>query len=100
MRVFSDVSFISAARVIPSASAVLKEEGCIVVLLKPQFEARRQEVGKGGVIKDPKVHARVLGRFIVWAVDHGFRVKDLTPSPITGDSGNREFFVLLTPVPE
>ena len=92
-----DVSFISAAKVIPNTAAVVKEGGCVVVLLKPQFEAKRQEVSKGGVIKDPQMHAQVLGRFVVWAVDHGFRLKDLIPSPITGDSGNREFFVLLTP---
>jgi 23S rRNA (cytidine1920-2'-O)/16S rRNA (cytidine1409-2'-O)-methyltransferase len=92
-----DVSFISATRVIPSATAVLEKGGHLLVLVKPQFEARRPEVGKGGVVKDPLVHARVLARFIIWAVDHGHRFLGLTPSPIVGASGNREFFVLLKP---
>ncbi|MEW6033862.1 MAG: TlyA family RNA methyltransferase [Chloroflexota bacterium] len=94
-----DVSFISATRVIPSAASVLKPGSPVVVLLKPQFEARREEVGKGGIIKDPQLHARVLGRFIVWAVDHRFRLRGLVPSPIAGASGNQEFLVLLTTPP-
>jgi len=65
------------------------------LLIKPQFEARREEVGKGGVIKQPIVHARVLGRFIAWITEHGFRLNGLVASPIPGTSGNREFFVLL-----
>ncbi len=52
-------------------------------------------MGKGGVIKQPVVHARVLGRFITWMVEHGFRLGGLVASPITGASGNREFFILL-----
>jgi 23S rRNA (cytidine1920-2'-O)/16S rRNA (cytidine1409-2'-O)-methyltransferase len=92
-----DVSFISLTRVLPSVAVHLREGGAIVALVKPQFEARRDEVGRGGVIRDPKVHARVLGRVIVWAVNNGFRLKDLVPSPITGEQGNREFFILISP---
>ena len=90
-----DVSFISVEKVIPPVARLLKEGGYLVVLIKPQFEARREEVGKGGVIKGPSVHALVLGRFIAWAVGQGFRLVGLIPSPILGASGNREFFVLL-----
>ena len=90
-----DVSFISITKVIPSVASHVKDGGAIIVLVKPQFEARREEVGKGGVIKDPAVHARVLGRVIVWVVNQGFRLRDLIPSPILGDAGNREFFLLL-----
>jgi len=90
-----DVSFISVTKVIPSLSKRLKDKACLVVLIKPQFEARRSEVGKGGVIKEPLVHAAVLGRFINWLVGHGFRLKGLVASPITGPSGNKEFFVLI-----
>jgi 23S rRNA (cytidine1920-2'-O)/16S rRNA (cytidine1409-2'-O)-methyltransferase len=65
------------------------------VLIKPQTEARRGEGGKGGIVKQPIVHARVLGRFIRWIVEHGFRLGGLVASPILGASGNREFFLLL-----
>ena len=90
-----DVSFISLTLVIPSVLQHLREGCYVAALVKPQFEARREEVGRGGVIKDPAVHARVLGHCIAWAVDQGLRVRDLCASPILGDAGNREFFLLL-----
>jgi len=90
-----DLSFISVEKVIPSVAKLLKNNGYLLVLFKPQFEARRGEVGKGGVIKQPVVHARVLGRFITWITEHGFRLGGLVTSPILGASGNKEFFVLL-----
>ena len=90
-----DLSFISATKVIPSVAQILKEDGYLVVLVKPQFESRKGEVGKGGIIKDPQLHAAILGRFIVWVVDNGFRLKGLIVSPILGTEGNKEFFVLL-----
>jgi 23S rRNA (cytidine1920-2'-O)/16S rRNA (cytidine1409-2'-O)-methyltransferase len=89
-----DVSFISLQKVVPSVSRLLKADGTLVVLVKPQFEARRNEVQKG-VIKEPAMHAKVLGRFIAWLTENGFRLKDLVSSPILGASGNREFFVLI-----
>lgn len=90
-----DLSFISVIKVISSAVALLKADGDLLVLVKPQFEAKRGEVGKGGIIKDPQIHARVLGRFLKWAVGQRLRLKGLTASPILGSSGNREFFVRL-----
>jgi 23S rRNA (cytidine1920-2'-O)/16S rRNA (cytidine1409-2'-O)-methyltransferase len=90
-----DLSFISVEKVIPSVARLLKNDGYLLVLIKPQFEARRGEVGKGGVIKQPIVHARILGRFITWAIEYRFRLGGLVASPIPGASGNREFFVLL-----
>jgi len=90
-----DLSFISVEKVIPSVAKLLKNNGYLIVLFKPQFEARRDEVGKGGVIKQPIVHARVLGRFITWLTERGFRLGGLVTSPILGASGNKEFFVLL-----
>jgi len=90
-----DLSFISVEKVIPSVAKLLKNNGYLLVLFKPQFEARRGEVGKGGVIKQPVVHARVLGRFITWITEHSFRLGGLVTSPILGASGNKEFFVLL-----
>jgi len=90
-----DVSFISVEKVIPSVARLVKTDGNLLVLIKPQFEARRGEVGKGGIIKKPELHARVLGRFIAWAIKNKFRLGGLVASPILGASGNREFFVLL-----
>ncbi len=91
-----DLSFISVEKVIPVISGLLKDNAVMLVLLKPQFEARKWEVGKGGVIRRPEVQARVIGRFIRWVVCKGFRLKGLAASPIAGASGNREFFILLS----
>ena len=90
-----DVSFISVEKIIPSVAQVLKPGGYLVVLIKPQFEAKREEVGKGGVIKQPSLHALVMGRFIAWVVRQGFRLSGLVASPVLGASGNREFLILL-----
>ena len=91
-----DVSFISVTRVLPPATEHLVLGGAVVALVKPQFEAERGEVGRGGVIRKAAIHARVLGRVVLWAIAHRYRLRGLTPSPILGDAGNREFFVLLT----
>ena len=90
-----DVSFISLRLVIPTVVEHLRQGCYLVVLVKPQFEARKGEVGKGGVIRDASLHAAILGRTIVWAVNEGLRVRNLCPSPILGGAGNREFFLLL-----
>ena len=92
-----DLSFISLTQVIPNVIDHLAQPGYIIVLFKPQFEARRQEVGKGGIIKDPQVHALVLGRFIIWATNHDLRLRGLVASPILGAEGNKEFLIFLTP---
>ena len=90
-----DVSFISLTRVLPSVMEHLQPGRPVIALVKPQFEALRREVGKGGVVRDPAIHAAVLARLIAWVVEHGIRLRGLTPSPILGDAGNREFFLLL-----
>ena len=90
-----DVAFISATKVIPNAIDHMAPGGSMVVLVKPQFEALRQEVGRGGIISDPAVHARVLARFVFWVSESGLRLRGLVPSPIFGDKGNREFLILL-----
>lgn len=92
-----DVSFISVTKVIPNIIGHLREPGYIIVLLKPQFEAERKEIGKGGIIKNPQTHARVLGQFIVWATNNDLRLGGLITSPISGAEGNKEFLLLLTP---
>ena len=95
-----DVSFIGLEKVLPSVVRLLKPGGRIVALVKPQFQARRREVGKGGVVKDPLVHAAVLGRMVAWAASHELRFGGLTMSPLRGPAGNKEFFVLWTPPSE
>lgn len=90
-----DVSFISVEKVVPTVARLVKNGGHLIVLVKPQFEAGKKQVGKGGVVKDPLVHATILGRFICWAVDHNFRLGGLVASPILGAEGNKEFLVLL-----
>lgn len=90
-----DVSFISVTKVIPAVVTALEPGSHLIVLVKPQFEAGRGQVGKGGVVKDPRVHAAVLSSVIRWAVDNRLRIQGLTPSPLLGDAGNREFLLLL-----
>jgi 23S rRNA (cytidine1920-2'-O)/16S rRNA (cytidine1409-2'-O)-methyltransferase len=90
-----DLSFISLKKVIPTVSGLIKSGGRLICLIKPQFEAGRTQVEKGGLVKAPGVHAEVLGDFISWAIEGGLRLCGLTPSPILGAEGNREFFVLL-----
>ncbi len=95
-----DVSFISLRLVIPGVLTHLRGGRCLVALVKPQFEADKGEVGRGGVIKDPLVHTRILGNVINWAASHGLRVCHLCASPIQGDAGNQEFFLLLEKPPD
>jgi len=89
-----DVSFIGLEKVVPHVVRLLRRGGRIVALVKPQFQAKRSEVGKGGVVRDPQVHAKVLGRVVAWAAGEGLRFGGLTASPLLGPAGNKEFFVL------
>jgi 23S rRNA (cytidine1920-2'-O)/16S rRNA (cytidine1409-2'-O)-methyltransferase len=90
-----DVAFISLRHIFPALTSVLTPNADIVALVKPQFEAGRSEVGKGGVITDPKVHEAVVQRVTEEAAAAGFTRIAMTPSPITGATGNREFFLHL-----
>ena len=90
-----DVSFISVTKVLPSLYPNLKIGGGILALVKPQFEAKRSDVERRGLVKDPMIHAEVLGHVINWSINNGFRFLGLVPSPITGAQGNREFFILI-----
>jgi 23S rRNA (cytidine1920-2'-O)/16S rRNA (cytidine1409-2'-O)-methyltransferase len=88
-----DVSFISLRQVLPNVFGWLAPGGWVVALIKPQFEAGREQVGKGGVVRDPAVHDEVILR-VTHAVEAlGKRVAGVTPSPILGPAGNREFLV-------
>lgn len=91
-----DVSFISTKLIIPEVSNHLKNEGQILSLIKPQFEAGKDAVGRGGVVRDPKIHQAVVNGFIDWATDNGFQLLGTCESPILGRNGNKEFFGLLT----
>jgi 23S rRNA (cytidine1920-2'-O)/16S rRNA (cytidine1409-2'-O)-methyltransferase len=90
-----DVSFISLRLILPALPPVLAPSADIVALVKPQFEAGREEVGRGGLVKDPAVHAAVLARVTDSAASCGLTRLGMTPSPITGATGNREFLMHL-----
>ena len=87
-----DVSFISVALILPALAPLLKPEGDLVVLIKPQFEAGREFIGKGGIVRDPAVHQTVCQRVSETIGALGFRT-EIMPSPITGGEGNREFLL-------
>ena len=90
-----DVSFISLTKILIPARNLLREQGQMVCLIKPQFEAGRDKVGKQGVVRDQKVHAEVVHRTVDYAAMIGFAVKGLTYSPIKGPEGNIEYLLWL-----
>lgn len=90
-----DVSFISLALVLPAIHSLLAENGRGVCLIKPQFEAGREKVGKKGVIRDPSVHAEVIEKITGFALENGFSVLGMDFSPVKGPEGNIEYLVLL-----
>ena len=91
--VVCDASFISLAKVLEVPLKLAAPECRLVALIKPQFEAGREEVGKGGVVRDPAVHARVCAEVRDWLEQGGWRVDGIVESPITGPEGNVEFLV-------
>ena len=91
-----DVSFISLKIVLPAIKALLKPTGQVLCLIKPQFEAGKEKVGKKGVVRDKKVHLEVLEQFLRYASECNFYVKDITFSPIRGPEGNIEYLGQLT----
>jgi 23S rRNA (cytidine1920-2'-O)/16S rRNA (cytidine1409-2'-O)-methyltransferase len=91
--VVCDASFIGLAKVLGPALGVARLGARLVALVKPQFEAGRGEVGKGGVVRDPALHQRVCGEVRAWLEDQGWLVDGIVPSPITGPEGNVEFLV-------
>ena len=90
-----DVSFISARLLLKNISTYLKSNGSIIWLLKPQFESKKEEVGRRGLIKDYKTHSLIIGRLTNWLINNQFSIKNFTTSPIRGQTGNKEFFVHL-----
>jgi 23S rRNA (cytidine1920-2'-O)/16S rRNA (cytidine1409-2'-O)-methyltransferase len=92
-----DVSFISLRLVLPAAVRVATADAALVVLIKPQFEAGRERVGKGGVVRDPAVHREVLSAFAQWAEQQNLAIEGFAVSPIRGPAGNIEFFAHVLP---
>ena len=88
-----DASFISLAKVLDKALDFAKPGGRLIALVKPQFEAERGEIGKGGVVRDPAVHRRVCEAAAAWLEGRGWTVEGVTESPITGPEGNVEFLL-------
>jgi 23S rRNA (cytidine1920-2'-O)/16S rRNA (cytidine1409-2'-O)-methyltransferase len=88
-----DASFISLAKVLDRPLSFARPGARLVALIKPQFEAGREEVGKGGVVRDPAIHERVCEEVTTWARSKGWQVEGIVPSPITGPQGNVEFLL-------
>ena len=88
-----DASFISLAKVLERPIGFARPGAQLVALIKPQFEAGREEVGKGGVVRDPAIHSRVCDEVSQWVTAQGWQVEGIVPSPITGPQGNVEFLI-------
>ncbi len=97
--VTADVSFISLRLILPALPPLLSADADVVILVKPQFEAGRADVGKGGIVRDEAVHQRVIEEVTAAALALGLTRAGLTESPITGVEGNREFLIHLRPTP-
>ena len=91
-----DVSFISLKIVLPAIKALLKPTGQVLCLIKPQFEAGKEKVGKKGVVRDPAIHKEVLDDFVALAQELNFKIMGLTFSPVKGPEGNIEFLAHLS----
>lgn len=90
-----DVSFISLKLVFPVATQLLSDEGSLVCLVKPQFEAGRSQVGKKGIVRDPQVHKEVIANVIEYGKENGLHAHGLTYSPVTGTKGNIEYLLYM-----
>ncbi len=88
-----DVSFISLTKITPATLGLLKPGGTLIVLIKPQFEVGKGEVGKGGIVKDENKHKVVIDKITVFLGELGFKILGVIPSPILGADGNKEFLV-------
>ncbi|EEF35129.1 hemolysin A [Ricinus communis] len=95
-----DLSFISILLVMPAVVNVMKEDAALITLVKPQFEARRSQVGSGGIVRDPEVHKEVLEKIIKGVENFGFCKNGWIESPLKGAEGNTEFLVYFSRTPE
>jgi len=92
----ADCSFISLKKILEALVPLLADDAEGLVLIKPQFEARKEQVGEGGVIRDPEIHQEVINKVIDEATALGFTVSNVVPSPLEGPAGNKEFLAYLT----
>ena len=90
-----DVSFISLTLILPNAVALLKLDGVIIALIKPQFELQRSDVGKGGIVRDPRLHQKAQDKIVAFVNDLGHAVAGIAPAVIKGADGNQEFFACI-----
>ena len=90
-----DVSFISLTLILPNALALLKQDGVILALIKPQFELQRAEVGKGGIVRDARLHQKAQDKIVAFVNDMGHVVAGIAPAGIKGADGNQEFFACI-----
>ena len=90
-----DLSFISLTLILPNAVALLKPVGVILALIKPQFELQRSEVGKGGIVRDPRLHQKAQDKIVAFVNDLGHVVVGIAPAAIKGADGNQEFFAYI-----
>ncbi len=88
-----DVSFISLTLILPNAFELITPTGVILALIKPQFELRREDVGRGGIVSDPLLHEKAQGKVAAFIENLGHIVTGIAPSAITGMDGNQEFFI-------
>src|SRR5687768_4152617 len=89
-----DVSFISATKVLPAVATLLTDRALVITLIKPQFEVGRGEVGRGGIVTDPRQHARVIEEVNEAARGLGLKVRGVMESPVRGAEGNQEFLAV------
>ena len=90
-----DVSFISLTLILPNAVALLKPDGVILALIKPQFELQRSEIGKGGIVSDPRLHQKAQDKIVAFVKDLGQVIDGIAPAGIKGADGNQEFFACI-----
>jgi len=90
-----DVSFISLTLILPNAFALLKQDGVILALIKPQFELQRAEVGKGGIVRDARLHQKAQDKIVAFVNEMGHVVAEIAPAGIKGADGNQEFFACI-----
>src|SRR5213594_4360191 len=90
-----DVSFISLTLILPNAFALLKPDGVILALIKPQFELQRSDVGKGGIVRDPRLHQQAQDKIVAFVNNLGHVVAGIAPAAIKGADGNQEFFACI-----
>ncbi len=90
-----DVSFISLTLVLPNAFDLLKPDGVILALIKPQFELQRSDVGKGGIVRDPRLHQKAQDKIVAFVNDLRHVIVGIAPAAIKGADGNQEFFACI-----